>query len=249
MGALSSLLISMLVYPLILAGDGCLIIAIALVATAGGNPYLCGAAFAFFHALYAVAGILISSHLAHYSEVLGEVVVIIGSLFLLKHFVHHRLHHGALGDCSCDHHQPQNLGSWQIISTAAALSLHALAGGAIVEQITGLEEKLAIIAILVGGACILGALISTIIMVGESRRAFILGKLDSLPGVVTGILTGVTCYTVIHLIEHLGALPEALEVSLLALAAIVSIAAGVWMHSRSSSNLVSKIGRRQGSLL
>jgi len=249
MGSTATLLLSMLLYPLILAGDGCLIIAIALVATSGGNPYLCGAAFAFFHALYAVLGILVTSHLAHYSEVLGELVVVAGALVLLKHFFHHRLHHGARGDCSCEHHQPQNLSAWQIISTAAALSLHALAGGAIAQPITGIEVRLALAAILIGGAFVLGALVSAIVLVGESRRAFILSKLDSLPGVVTGILTGISCYSLIHLLEHLLSVPDTARVILMIVAALVSIASGVWMHSRVSSDLVSKIGRRQGTLV
>ncbi len=239
----------MLIYPLVLAGDGCLLIAIALVATAGGNPYICGAAFAFFHALYAVLGVVISSQLTHYSEVLGEVVVVIGALILLKHFVHHRLHHGALGDCSCEHHQSPDLGSWQIISSAAALSIHALAGGAIVQQLTGLEDKATLALILIGSSCILGVLISTIVLVGESRRTLILKKLDSLPGVVTGILTAVSLYAITHLLEHIVTIPAAVELALIGFAIIISIGAGAWMHSRSSSTLIRKIGRHQGMIL
>ena len=244
-----SLLISMLVYPLILAGDGCILIAIALVATAGGNPYVCGASFAFFHALYALIGIALTSQLAHYSETLGETIVFIGALVLLKHFVHHRLHHGANGDCSCEHHNTSSLGSWQIVSSAAALSLHSLAAGAIVQQLTGIEDRTALAGVLLGSSCILGALITVVVLVGESRRSLILKKLDSLPGIVTSTLTAITCYAMLHLIEHMLELSATLEWAFIAISILASVGAGIWMHSRSGPILVTKIGKRQGRLI
>lgn len=247
MASLLPLLSFMIVYPLVLAGDGCVLIAIALVATAGGNPWVCGASFAFFHALYGVLGIALTSQLAAYSETLGEAIVPLGSLILLKHFVHHRLHHGSHGDCSCEHHQPKPLGTLQIISTAAALSIHSLAAGAIVQQMTSIDDATTVAMILLGGSLFLGLLVSLVIIVGESRRALILRTLDSLPGVVTATLTGISCYALHHLIEHTIQPPELFSWIYVAVSIAASISVGMWMHSRTGAHVVqlpTKIARR-----
>lgn len=247
MSSIVPILSFMVVYPLLLAGDGCVLIAIALVATAGGNPWVCGASFAFFHALYGILGIALTSQLAQYSETLGEAIVLLGSLILIKHFVHHRLHHGAHGDCSCEHHHPKPLGTLQIISTAAALSIHSLAAGAIIQQMTSIDDSLTVAAILLGGSLFLGLLVSLVVIVGESRRALILRTLDSLPGVVTATLTGICCYALHHLIEHSLQLPELFSWLYVAFSIVASISVGVWMHSRVGVQLVqlpTKIGRR-----
>jgi hypothetical protein len=230
-----SLLSFILVYPLVLAGDGCILIAIALVATTGGNPWVCGAAFAFFHALYSIAGMLLAAEATHYSETLGSVIALLGTLILLKHFIHHRLHHGSHGDCSCEHHQAQPITALQTISTAAALSIHSLAAGPILSHMSGVTETTTLIGMLLGASVFIGVLITLVVLVGESRRAVIMRALDSLPGVVTSALTAIACYALFHLFEH-AAEPSSMGIiSFVVISALISFAAGYWMHNRATT--------------
>lgn len=230
-----SLLSFILLYPLVLAGDGCILIAIALVATTGGNPWVCGAAFAFFHALYAIAGTLLAAEAAHYSETLGGVIVFVGTLILLKHFVHHRLHHGSHGDCSCENHEVPPISSLQIISTAAALSIHALAAGPILSHMSGVTEQKPLIIMLLGASVVIGLLISFVVLVGETRRATIMRVLDSLPGVVTAGLAGIASYALFHVVEHAVELPEIGVVAFILAAIATCCGLGYWMHSRATA--------------
>lgn len=230
-----SLLWLILVYPLVLAGDGCVLIAVALVATTGGNPWVCGAAFAFFHALYATIGMLIAAEAAHYSEILGSVIALIGTLILLKHFIHHRLHHGSHGDCSCEHHHTEPMSATQTISTAAALSIHALAAGPIVSQMSGVTDQSILLPILLGASLVIGLLISLVVLVGESKRAVIMKVLDSLPGVVTAALAAIACYAAFHLVEHLLEPPNSVIIAFVSLSVAISLGSGYWMHSRSGT--------------
>jgi hypothetical protein len=229
-----SLLSFILLYPLVLAGDGCILIAIALVATTGGNPWVCGAAFAFFHALYAVVGTLLAAEAAHYSETLGGVIVFIGTLILLKHFIHHRLHHGSNGDCGCEHHPVAPISSLQIISTAGALSIHALAAGPILSHMSGVTEQKPLIMMLLGASVVIGLLISFVVIVGETRRATIMKTLDSLPGIVTAGLSGIASYALFHVVDHAVELPSAGVVAFIFCAIATSIGLGYWMHSKTA---------------
>lgn len=228
-----SILSFILVYPLVLAGDGCILIAIALVATAGGNPWVCGAAFAFFHALYAVTGTLLAAEAAHYSETVGGIIVLLGTLILLKHFIHHRLHHGSHGDCSCEHHNVQPISTTQMISTAAALSIHALAAGPILSHMSGVTNQTTLIYMLLGASVVIGSLISVVVLVGETRRAAIMKILDSLPGVVTATLTGIACYALFHVLEHAVELSTSAVLAFSFLSTLASVGFGYWMHNRS----------------
>lgn len=231
-----SLLSFILLYPLLLAGDGCILIAIALVATTGGNPWVCGAAFAFFHALYAVAGTLLAAEAAHYSETLGGVIVFVGTFVLLKHFIHHRLHHGSHGDCSCEHHQVAPISSLQIVSTAAALSIHALAAGPILSHMSGVTEQKLLIIMLLSASVAIGLLISLVVLVGETRRATIMKILDSLPGVVTAGLTGIASYALFHIVEHAIELPNGGIAAFILCAVGTSVGVGYWMHNKTASH-------------
>ena len=229
-----SLLSFILVYPLLLAGDGCILIAIALVATTGGNPWVCGAAFAFFHALYAVTGTLLAAEAAHYSETIGGIIVLLGTLILLKHFIHHRLHHGSHGDCSCDHHHAQPISTAQMISTAAALSIHALAAGPILSHMSGVTDQTTLIYMLLSASVLIGSLISVVVLVGETRRATIMRFLDSLPGVVTATLSGIACYALFHLLEHAVELSTSAIAAFSSLSLLASLGFGNWIHNRSA---------------
>jgi hypothetical protein len=118
----------LIVYPMTLFGDGCILIAIALAATVGGRPLIWGVSFAGFHALYGIIGMLVAGEIATYSSMLGEVFVLLGSVILLRHFMHHSLHHQAGDDCSCENHKPIPVSTRAIISTA---SLSLVVGGLI----------------------------------------------------------------------------------------------------------------------
>jgi hypothetical protein len=202
-----SLVSALVLYPLSLFGDGCVLIAVALAATVGGRPLLWGASFATFHALYGILGVLAASELTTYSELLGEVFVLLGSLVLLRHFMHHSLHHHAGDDCSCDNHKQVPVSTRAIISTASAFSLHSLASGAILRGITGDISSTTLVTLIVIFSLIVGALIGLVVFVGNLERAPILRALDSLPGVVASLLTLLCCFSLYHLIHEAFPLP------------------------------------------
>jgi hypothetical protein len=231
--SVSALLSLMMVYPVMLLGDGCVVIAIALVATTGGNPWICGAAFALFHALYSIIGMLLATEVADYSETLGSLIVAVGSAILLKHFVHHRLHHISHGDCSCEAHSLEPASTIQMISTAAALSIHALAAGPIVSQVTGVREVTTLVPVLLATSLFVGVIIALVVFVGEKRRGVILKTLDTLPGVVTATLSGLTSYAIFHLLRHLVDMSLPLSLGLISLFTLLSCYFGFWMHCRS----------------
>ena len=230
-----SLLSFILLYPLVIAGDGCILIAIALVATSGGNPWVFGAAFAFFHALYSIVGMLLVAEAVHYSETLGAIIALIGTLVLLKHFIHHRLHHVAHGDCSCEHHEAHPISTLQTISTAAALSIHALAAGPILSHMSGITEQSTLLAMLLGASVVIGLLICVVVVVGETRRTTVMKALDSLPGIVTTVLTGIACYALFHILEHTCELSNTAALTFAAISLVGSLGAGYVMHVRSTN--------------
>ena len=229
-----SLLSVFIIYPLTLLGDGCILIAVALAATVGGRPLVWGAAFAFFHALYGIIGILVASEVAEYSETLGHVFILIGSYILLKHFMHHSLHHQAGGDCSCESHRPPPVSTRAIISTASAFSLHSLASGAIVRGMTESITTPLLIAVLLGLSLLIGVLIAAIVFVGDLERMPILRALDKLPGVVATALTGLCCFSAYHLVHDVILLSPVSQGTILVGSALLSIALGMRVHKHRS---------------
>jgi hypothetical protein len=229
-----SLLSVFILYPLTLLGDGCILIAVALAATVGGRPLVWGAAFAFFHALYGIIGILVASEVAEYSETLGHVFILIGSYILLKHFMHHSLHHQAGGDCSCESHRPPPVSTRAIISTASAFSLHSLASGAIVRGMTENISTPLLIAVLLGLSILIGVFIAAIVLVGDLERMPILRALDKLPGVVATALAGLCCFSVYHLVHGVTQLSPLAKGALLVGSAIFSTTLGIRVHKHRS---------------
>lgn len=248
--SITSLASVLLLYPLTLFGDGCVLIAIALAATVGGRPLVWGSAFAAFHALYGIIGMMLASEMTTYSERLGDVFVLLGAVILLRHFIHHRLHHYAGGDCSCEKHTAPPMSTRAIISTASALSLHSLASGAIVRSMTGEVSTLVLIGLLVGLSLVIGGIISGIVLIGEKERLPILRALDALPGIVTAILTGVCCFSVYHLISDLQELSQFAHILFVTLSALLTVSMGLRVHKKSASlypTLITTISRRQPS--
>jgi hypothetical protein len=168
----------------------------------GGSPWAWGASFAFFHAVYALIGLLVASEIALYSQFLGDLFALLGSLILLRHFVHHRLHHGAHGDCRCENHEPIPASTGTMISTAATLSIHALAAGPILQRAMGAENAKLIGPLLLATSLLIGFIIAAIVLVGETRRSTILRTLDKLPGVVSATLCGMSCFLLFHALEE-----------------------------------------------
>jgi hypothetical protein len=225
-----SLLSIFILYPLTLLGDGCILIAIALAATVGGSPLVWGASFAFFHALYGIVGILVASEIADYSETLGHVFILIGSYILLKHFMHHSLHHHAGGDCSCESHATPSVSTRAVISTASAFSLHSLASGAIVRGMAAEITTPVLIGVLVGLSLLIGTLIATIVFIGDLERMPILRALDKLPGVVASVLTGLCCFSVYHLLHDVVDLSPLSQGALFVISVVASAALGWRVH-------------------
>lgn len=247
-----SLLSIFILYPLTLLGDGCILIAIALAATVGGRPLVWGAAFAFFHALYGIVGILVASEIAEYSETLGHVFVLIGSYILLKHFMHHSLHHQVGGDCSCESHTTPSVSTRAIISTASAFSLHSLASGAIVRGMAAEITTPVLILVLLGLSLLIGAVIAAIVFIGDLERMPILRALDKLPGVVAAVLTGLCCFSVYHLIHKLVEPSRVIQGVAVIASVGISVALGWRVHRHrlasatakppTSHNVVTRIG-------
>jgi hypothetical protein len=224
-------LLSLLVlYPLTLLGDGCILIAIALAATVGGRPITWGAAFALFHAIYGIIGILIAGEIAHYSETLGHFFILLGGYILLRHFMHHSLHHQAGGDCSCENHKPPPVSTRAIFSTASAFSLHSLASGAIVRGMTGEISLPVLMAVLLGMSILVGVLISTIVFIGDLERIPILKALDKLPGVVATFLAGLCCFAAYHLLHEIFDDNQIFDGLFLILSVVVSVMVGYRVH-------------------
>ena len=224
-------LLSLLVlYPLTLLGDGCILIAIALAATVGGRPTTWGVAFALFHALYGVIGILVAGEIAHYSETLGHFFILVGSYILLRHFMHHSLHHQVGGDCSCENHKPPPVSTRAIFSTASAFSLHSLASGAIVRGMTSEISMPVLIGVLIGMSALVGTLIATIVFIGDLERTPILRALDKLPGLVATVLTGLCCFATFHLLHEILDGTPFLEALFLVLSALASVMVGYRVH-------------------
>ena len=224
-------LLSLLVlYPLTLLGDGCILIAIALAATVGGRPTTWGGAFALFHALYGVIGILVAGEIAHYSETLGHFFILVGSYILLRHFMHHSLHHQAGDDCSCENHKPPPVSTRAIFSTASAFSLHSLASGAIVRGMAGEISLPVLLGVLLGMSVLVGALIAIIVFIGDLERMPILRTLDKLPGFVAAVLTGLCCFAIYHLLHEILGGTRFLEGLFLILSVLVSVTVGYRVH-------------------
>ncbi len=244
-----SLLTVLLLYPLAIIGDGCVLIAVALAATVGGRPSTWGASFAFFHAFYGLLGILLAGEVSEYSETLGDAFVLVGAYILLRHFVHHRLHHQVGGDCSCENHPPLRVKRSAIISTASAFSLHAFASGAIVQGLAAEElSKQAIIVLIVITSVVVGTLVGAIVYIGDRERMPILNSLDKLPSLVTLILSSVCAVSSYHLISDLRpfSIGESLLFASISLAAIGFLTARVHKGAQAgpASSLVG-ISRRQ----
>jgi len=234
----------LLFYPLVLLGDGCLLIAIAVASTTQGHAWLWGVSFAGFHALYGILGIALVSEVTHYSEMLGEVFMLGGSLFLLWHFVHHRLHHRVRHDCRCENHPPRTVSSLAVVSSAAALSLHSLAGGAIIKGWVPDVSNATLIGLLIAASCILGLLSFSIVRVGELEHQPILRFLDKLPGIVGIILSGACFGVLYHLLEEwISPSPIALG-SFIVIAFIASGLVGYSVQGKGTSSIV-QIGPRK----
>lgn len=199
-----SLLTITILYPITLLGDGCVLIAVALAATVGGRPLIWGASFALFHAIYGLLGTILAEEIASYSEMVGDLLVLLGTCVLLRHFVHHRLHHQAGGDCSCENHKPVPVKTSAIISTASAFSLHAFASGAILQGLSAQELSRQSLAIIIFATSLLvGILVGVIILIGDKERMPILRSLDKLPSAVTLILATICAFSIYHLLNNL----------------------------------------------
>jgi hypothetical protein len=205
-----------------------ILIAIALAATVGGRPLTWGASFAAFHALYGIIGMLVVGEITTYSSVLGEVFILFGSLVLLRHFMHHSLHHQVGDDCSCENHRPIPVSTRAIVSTASAFSLHSLASGAILRGIAGDLSPALLMTLIVALSLIVGALIGAIVLVGNLERTPILRALDSLPGVAAALLTLLCCFSLFHLTHDFYPLSSTLEGVFLC----ASLALASWMGYR-----------------
>ena len=239
--AIASVLI---LYPLILLGDGCLLIAVAVASSTRGHAWLWGASFAAFHALYGIVGITLTSQASVYSELLGELFTLGGATFLLWHFVHHRLHHRVHNDCSCENHPATTIRPLAVVSSAAGLSLHSLAGGAIIHNLVPDVSNSSLITLLVAASCVLGILTYLIVRVGELEQVQILRLLDRLPGIVGFVLSMLCCGVLFHMLRDWVLPSSLLAAAFWAVAMLASSFVAYSVHGRNESPIV-KIGPRK----
>lgn len=239
-----SALTAVLLYPLVLVGDGCLLVAIAVASTTRGSAWLWGLSFALFHALFGVAGISFVSGISHYSEILGEIFMLGGSAYLLWHFLHHRMHHRMHADCSCENHPPTIMGPLAVVTSAAALSLHSLAGGALFRSWLPDASSSYLMMLVVISSALVGVLTFSIIALGESGQKPILNFLDKLPGLVAFSLTGLCCAVLYHLLADTIGLSPLLSGLFLVASLLASAAVGWAVHDRRQASLVSISPRR-----
>jgi hypothetical protein len=129
-----------------------------------------------------------------------------------------------------------------IISTASAFSLHSLASGAIVRQMTGDISTFTLILLLVGSSILIGSLLGTIVLIGDRERLPILRALDKLPGFVTAALTGVCGLSVYHLLGELIPVSPALNWAFIISTCALATFLGVRVHYRNG-----KIHRAESS--
>ena len=223
-----------LLYPLSALSDGCLLIAIALATAMGGRPLLWGACFALTHALYSLLGVLALTEIEAYSETVGDALVFTGSLLLLRHFLHHHFHHQPGGDCGCDNH-PQQASLGTMLSTAAGLSLHALASGAIALQIVGDVSLPALITLLLISSLVIGIAVSAAVYIGDAERSILTRFFDRIPGLVAAFLVAVSGWCLLHLVEHLCALPESLEFFCGGAVLVIACVTGYLVYDRPNS--------------
>jgi hypothetical protein len=236
------------VYLVSLFGDACLVIAVAVAATMGGSPWVWGASFALFHALYAFIGLALASELSLYSQFLGNLFALLGSMILLRHFVHHRLHHGTHGDCRCENHEPKPASPGTMLSTAATLSIHALAAGPILQRALGPNDATIIGPLLIATSLLIGTIISAIVLIGETRRTSILRTLDKLPGLVSCALCGMSFFLLFHAVEEMYQFTPLTSGAF----ALIAVACSAWLgyitherHSSSQKPEVIQIATRQ----
>ncbi len=236
-----------ILYPLSALSDGCLLIAIALATTMGGRPLLWGACFALTHAAYSLLGVLALTEIGAHSEIIGDALVFTGSFLLLRHFLHHHFHHQPGGDCGCDHH-PQQASLGAMLSTAAGLSLHALASGAIALQIVGDVPVGNLIALLLASSLVIGIVVSAAVYIGDSERSILTRFFDRIPGFVAAFLVAVSGWCFLHLLDHLAVIPQSVEflcgVAVIILAAVVGYLVYDRPHVKGPASVVTISSRK-----
>jgi len=243
--SVGSLLPVILMYLVSLMADGCLYIAIALAATTGGRPLLWGACFGIAHAVYAIVGVALAVELAEQSEILGSLVAFVGSLVLLRHFFHHRIHHQPGGDCSCESHHAHQVKISTIALTAFALSFHSIATGAVVRgMFSGASYPLLFSIVLFGALCV-GTAVFVLVYLGEGERHVITRIIDKTPGISAAILSGICVIALSHFVEHLGSLSGAARLAFFGAGALLSIFIGYVVHERSAVPRVVQISSRK----
>jgi drug/metabolite transporter (DMT)-like permease len=181
---------------------------------------------------------VVASEVTLYSELLGDILVLAGTIVLLRHFLHHRFHHIAKRDCSCENHQHTEMSAGAIISTAAALSLHALAAGAIVREMVGPVGNSTLALILLSSSVIVGVLISVIVLLGDTERIPILRKLDKIPGVFAAILTGLCCFALYHTFQDMLTPSTSVTLAFTLASVLISGFVGYITHTRDTERMV-----------
>ena len=222
-------------YTLTSLSDGCLLVAAAIATTLGGRPLLWGASFALAHLTYALLGAFAISQLNSSSELIGDALILVGSLILLSHTLHHQLRHSPGGGCGCSHHT-HSASLKTMLSTAFGLSLHSMAGGAIARQFVGEGSVVSLIVMVVVTSFVIGSLIGCIVQVGEWERGPLTKFFDKIPGLVSGSLILVAGWCSHHLLEHILELSNVAQYIYFGMILTVAAVVGRVVHERTSVN-------------
>lgn len=221
-------------YPLTSVSDGCLLVAAALATTLGGRPALWGASFALAHLVYALTGAFAISQLNESSEIVGDVLIVLGALFLLRSTIHHQVSHRPGGGCGCAYH-PAAASPWAMLTTAFGLSLHAVATGAIARQLMGESGTTPLLSVIIATSLLIGVLVSVIVQIGEWERGPITKFFDKIPGIISGALVLVVGWCSHHLVEHLFELSHMGTLAFSILVGAASLAVAWYVREKTSS--------------
>jgi hypothetical protein len=222
-------------YTLTSLSDGCLLVAAAIATTLGGRPILWGASFALAHLTYALLGAFAISQLNSSSELVGDALIVVGSLILLSHTLHHQLRHVPGGGCGCSHHT-HSASLKTMLSTSFGLSLHSMAGGAIARQFVGDGGGLSLVVMVLVTSLIIGALVGCIVQVGEWERGPLTKFFDKIPGLVSGALIVVAGWCSHHLLEHLTEISTVAQYFYFGTIVVIAAVVGCFVHERTSIN-------------
>jgi len=216
-------------YLLTVMGDGCIIIAASLAASSGGRPVLWALGFGMAHTLFCLVGLVIAGQAAEYSHLASLAFAIAAICILIRHFIHHHKEHTVNGSCSCSDPKHETSLSF-ILGSSFGLSIHAIAGGAVLNQVFINQPSVLIICLSILSGISVGTVIGLVVYAGQRNSDRFLKFMDYAPGITTAALTALMCYAVHSFIIEIFPLSGVSSAWLFVMYVAITLSAGYWMH-------------------